>query len=210
MTPATPSTLDPETIADLLKNGAVVVDLRDAIPFGREHIADSVHIKAKSPNFLDRVLRFTPEDKPIILIADALADVEWSLTGLMAHRTIAGFAIFESLKRRAHWLKALPALEPVDLHNLQNEGEPLVVLDVREPSEWADGCIDGAIRIPMNEVMENIKQFSNTQRIAITCAGGQRSSLIASLLLTRGFNNIYNLTGGMKAWLGAKLPTTKL
>ena len=160
MTPATPSTLDPETIADLLKNGAVVVDLRDAIPFGREHIADSVHIKAKSPNFLDRVLRFTPEDKPIILIADALADVEWSLTGLMAHRTIAGFAIFESLKRRAHWLKALPALEPVDLHNLQNEGEPLVVLDVREPSEWADGCIDGAIRIPMNEVMETIFKYA--------------------------------------------------
>lgn len=45
--------------------------------------------------------------------------------------------------------------------------------------------------------------------IAITCAGGQRSSLIASRLMTCGFTQLYNGTGGMKPWTAAQLPVEK-
>ena len=200
--------LDRTTLAGQLSSGAILVDLRDAVPFGRAHIPGSVHIKVRSPNFVDRVLRFTPADQPLVLFGETFADIEWTFSELGGGRRITGYILAADLDRSGQELDSLPALEPAELHERQNNGQPVIVLDVREPAEWIDGCIDGAVRIPMNEVLDKLDCISRTQPIAITCAGGQRSSLIGSLLRARGFQNLFNVTGGMKAWISAGLPTT--
>jgi len=201
--------LDRAALARQLSSGAIPVDLRDAVPFGLAHIPGSVHIKVKSPNFIDRVSRFTPDDRPLVLLGETFADIEWTSSELSGGRTIAGYALAGDLDRSGQALDSLPALEPGELYQGQNNGQPVIVLDVREPAEWTEGCIAGALRIPMNEVLDNLDRLSRTQPIAITCAGGQRSSLIASLLRVRGFHNLFNVTGGMKAWVAAGLPTTQ-
>jgi rhodanese-related sulfurtransferase len=198
--------LDRSTLAQQLLLGAVPVDLRDAIPFGKSHIAGSVHIKVKSPNFRDRVLRFTP-GHPLLLLADTVADVEWASSELGSSRTIAGYILAGEIEQSGQPMAVLSALEPDELCVRKNKGEAIVVLDVREPEEWKDGCIAGAIRIPMNAVLEELDRLPLSQPIAITCAGGQRSSLIASLLRNRGFQNLFNVTGGMKSWIAKGLPT---
>ena len=192
---------------ELWKNGAAVVDLRDAVPFGQGHLADSIHIKAKSPDFLDRVLRFTPNEQPMVLIADIHDDANWAYAELTGHRRVAGYVVgLGALDPATIKIVRLPALTPEELFAKTQRAETLHILDVREPAEWQQGSSAGARHIPMNNVLQSVDELPRDKPIAITCAGGQRSSLIASVLLTRGFTNLFNVTGGMKAWNVAKLP----
>lgn len=202
--------LDGATAAGLLGIGATAIDLRDAIPFGERHLASSVHIKVKSPDFAARVLRFTPGVAPLVLIADSKADAEWADAEIAGKRAIAGYITnVELFSRFGLSLAQLPALTAEELSARVNAGEKTFVLDVREPDEWEQGCIAGACHIPMNDVLDKIGELPRNTPIAITCAGGQRSSLIASRLMTCGFTELFNVTGGMKAWTAAQLPVEK-
>ena len=64
----------------------------------------------------------------------------------------------------------------------------------------------GARHIPMRQVSERLAEIPRDRRIALTCAGGTRSSLVASLLLSRGFTDLVNVWGGMNGWAQAGLP----
>ena len=98
---------------------------------------------------------------------------------------------------------------PVELaHRIAHEPD-LVVLDVREPVEWADGHIRGARHVPMREVADRLAEIPRDRRVALTCAGGVRSSLVGSLLLARGFTDLLNVWGGMTGWTQAGLPVTR-
>ena len=195
------------TFVELWKNGAAAVDLRDAVPFGQSHLADSIHIKAKSPDFVDRVLRFTPDEQPMVFIADRKADADWANAELTGKRCVAGYVVgLGTLDASSIIISKLPALTAEALYAKTQNYETVQILDVREPSEWQQGFIAGARHIPMNNVLKRINELPKDTPIAITCAGGQRSSLIGSLLLTRGFTRLFNVTGGMKAWTSAKLP----
>jgi hydroxyacylglutathione hydrolase len=194
------------TIVELCKNGATAVDLRDAVPFGAGHLPDSIHIKVKSPDFADRISRFTRDEQPLVFIADSKEDADWAEAELMGVRKVAGYVVGAGAFGPSITLMRLPALSPEELFAKMQARDAIHVLDVREPSEWEQGFIAGARHIPMNNVLQRIDQLPKETPIAIACAGGQRSSLIASLLLTRGFTKLFNVTGGMKAWTGANFP----
>ena len=194
----------------MCKNGAAAVDLRDAVSFGAGHLTDSIHIKAKSPDFVDRISRFTPDEQPLVFIADSKDDADWAEVELTGIRKVAGYVVGVGAFGPSITLLRLPALSPEELFAKMQARDTIHVLDVREPSEWEQGFIAGARHIPMNNVLKRIDELPKETPIAITCAGGQRSSLIASLLLTRGFTKLFNVTGGMKAWTGAKLPVDKV
>lgn len=195
--------------AGLLDIGATAVDLRDAIAFGERHLAGSVHIKVKSPDFAARVLRFTPEVAPLLLIADNKADANWAAGELAGKRSIAGYVDNVDMLGIRWPLSQLAALTPEDLHTRVKAGVETFILDVREHNEWEQGFIAGARHVPMNEVLDNLSELPLDTPIAITCAGGQRSSLIASRLMANGFTQLFNVTGGMKAWAAARLPVDK-
>jgi hydroxyacylglutathione hydrolase len=93
-------------------------------------------------------------------------------------------------------------------HRIAHEPD-LVVVDVREPVEWSDGHIPGARLIPMRQVAERLDEIPRDRRVAVTCAGGVRSSLVGSLLLVRGFTDLLNVWGGMTGWAQAGLPVTR-
>jgi hydroxyacylglutathione hydrolase len=75
--------------------------------------------------------------------------------------------------------------------------------------EWSDGHIRGARHIPMRQVTERLDEIPRDRRVAVTCAGGVRSSLVGSLLLARGFTDLLNVWGGMTGWAQAGLPVTR-
>jgi len=71
---------------------------------------------------------------------------------------------------------------------------------VREPHEYEIANI-GAELIPMGEVMDNIDKISKTKQVIIHCRSGARSGAIVQALESEmGFNNLYNLTGGILAY----------
>jgi len=79
------------------------------------------------------------------------------------------------------------------------------LLDVREPSEWELGHIDGAGSIPMSQLGRRWRELDTSKRWVCVCRSGSRSEYATALLRQAGLD-ITNMTGGMLAWKANKLP----
>lgn len=76
------------------------------------------------------------------------------------------------------------------LEEVIKEGAFLV--DVRSPSEFADGSVKGAVNIPVNQVSSQLSKFKNKKNIVVFCRSGARSSQAKSILEQNGFTNVIN------------------
>lgn len=80
-------------------------------------------------------------------------------------------------------------------------GEPVTMLDVREPSETAGGIIPGAIRIPLGQLQARWEEVKDANEIVCYCAIGARSLQAAHFLREKGLFNATSLDGGISAWM---------
>ena len=83
--------------------------------------------------------------------------------------------------------------------------EGMVVLDVREPHEWAEGHIDGALHIPLGELMDRRGELDPDVQTLVLCHVGGRSARATAYLVSNGHSAV-NLDGGMIAWEEAGRP----
>ena len=91
----------------------------------------------------------------------------------------------------------------------QPNNKPLL-LDVREPWEFAICHIDGSRLIPMREIPNAINSLDSEQEIVVVCHSGVRSLQVCYFLQHEGFSNVKNLTGGVHAWastIDPQMPT---
>lgn len=82
------------------------------------------------------------------------------------------------------------------------------LLDVRKTSEYNAEHIEGAINFPLDFINRNMSQLNRDQKYYLHCASGYRSVIAASILKSRGFDNLVNLPGGFKALKETSLPRT--
>lgn len=75
-----------------------------------------------------------------------------------------------------------------------------MLLDVREPEEYAMGHIPGAVNIPLSEVPDRVQEIPQEQVVVVVCAHGTRSVIGARMLVEAGHNGVYNLNGGTAEW----------
>ena len=80
-----------------------------------------------------------------------------------------------------------------------------VILDVREPGEWAAGHIEGAVHIPLGDLPERVGELNPQAQTLVVCHVGARSAQ-ATAWLSRLGHDVANLAGGMDAWEGAQRP----
>jgi len=94
--------------------------------------------------------------------------------------------------------------DPVQVYERRDE---IQIVDVREPYEWEAGHIDGAIHIPLADVMAGREQgtLSTDRPVVLVCRSGNRSELATLMLQARGFE-AHNLEGGMERWAASDLP----
>jgi rhodanese-related sulfurtransferase len=81
----------------------------------------------------------------------------------------------------------------------------VVLLDVREPDEWAAGHAPGALHVPLGEVPDRLAELPTDADVVVVCHGGGRSSRATAWLLNQGYQ-CRNLTGGMVAYAAAGHP----
>ncbi len=79
------------------------------------------------------------------------------------------------------------------------------VIDVREPNGWIDGHVPTARLVPLAQFRQNPKAATSHDGLIFVCAAGVRSETAARLAAQSGFKEVYNLTGGTRAWLKAGL-----
>lgn len=86
-------------------------------------------------------------------------------------------------------------------------GEPVVLLDVREPHETAGGIIPGAKIIPLGQLQARWEELKDCNEVVCYCAIGARSYAAAGFLREKGLFNATSMDGGISAWmdLGGKI-----
>ncbi len=91
--------------------------------------------------------------------------------------------------------------QSVPAHNWESwaEANEAIVLDVREPVEWALGTLPGATLISMREIPARLAELPKDKAILCVCRSGDRSSRVAAFLTENGYETVANMTGGMKA-----------
>ena len=91
------------------------------------------------------------------------------------------------------------------------DGDPHVLVDVREDSEWAAGHASGAEHIGKGVIERDIesKVPDKNATLVLYCGGGYRSALAGDALRSMGYGKVISLDGGWRAWQQAGLPTEK-
>lgn len=104
-------------------------------------------------------------------------------------------------------LQTVPEVAPADLQSRLSGGEQIVVIDVREPEEFARGKIPGAYTIPRGVLeMQVDGRLPRESTVVLYCGAGGRSALAAKSLADMGYENVVNLQGGWGAWVNSGLP----
>ena len=194
---------------------AIVVDTRPSAQFAAGFIPGTLNIPNGS-SFATWAGSLLPADRDIVLLVPGDGNEGASLASTLAStlalvgidRVIgwAGDAAFEHWRRGAeqHRLERMPTIDAAGLA-AQVEDPNLLVLDVRSETEWDAGRIPGAVHLFLGDLPEQSNGLRRDRPIVVACQGGTRSSIAASLLRARGFENVTTMPGGFAEWSRAGL-----
>ncbi|MGE5374290.1 MAG: MBL fold metallo-hydrolase [Bacteroidota bacterium] len=191
------------------QRGAGLLDTRSKEEYVKAHIPGSVHLEADS-QLSNRIGFVFPPYVPVILLLEDASQYEKVVYSLarVGYDNVIGY-LSESLDA---WQKmGLPItagdvkdVEPVELDRIIKSctnGDCPVVVDVREPWEYRQGHVPGAILIPLGQLSSRVNELDPARPVAVICASGSRSQSAAALLGQQGFKTIYNVSGGTGAWM---------
>ena len=104
---------------------------------------------------------------------------------------------------------AIPECEAGELRSMLADGQPIVVLDVREQHEYDAGHLIGSVHIGKGVLERDIEKhdFNDDTRMVLYCGGGFRSAIAAKSLKEMGYSNAISLWGGWRGIQAEGLPT---
>jgi glyoxylase-like metal-dependent hydrolase (beta-lactamase superfamily II)/rhodanese-related sulfurtransferase len=194
------------------QRGAGLLDTRSKQDFVQAHVPGSVHLEADD-QLSNRIGFVFPPEVPVILLLSDPAEYEKVVYSLarVGYENVVGY-LAEGLDV---WEKmGLPLtagdiqdIQPVELHDLliSGNGSRPVVLDVREPWEYARGHVPGALLMPLGQLSTRLDELDPEKPVAVICATGNRSQSASALLGQKGFKTVYNVAGGTSEWVRSGL-----
>jgi rhodanese-related sulfurtransferase len=105
-------------------------------------------------------------------------------------------------------------IQEIDMNEYQRmlrSGEPHLLVDVREESEWSAGHAAGAMHLGKGVIERDIETRvpQKDSKLVLYCGGGYRSALVADTLQKMGYSNALSLAGGWRAYREAGLPVDR-
>ncbi len=94
----------------------------------------------------------------------------------------------------------IPEISVKDLKAMRDRGEDFVLVDVREPHEFAICALPDSVKIPLGTLPQNLNKLSTADEIVVHCKMGGRSAKAVQLLRDAGFKKVRNLAGGIDRW----------
>jgi adenylyltransferase/sulfurtransferase len=92
-------------------------------------------------------------------------------------------------------------ISPAELKQLKDQNADFILIDVREEHEFEEANLNG-ILIPMGEVMDRAEEIPKDKQVVVHCRSGKRSATVINALESQnGFSNLYNLRGGILAYI---------
>jgi len=107
-------------------------------------------------------------------------------------------------------LRGYSSLSPSESTQMINHDDALI-LDVRESNEYSEGHIINSLHIPLSALKTRMKELEKykSKKVIVACRSGHRSSQACANLKKDGFEQVFNLRGGVMAWQSANLPLIK-
>ena len=93
-------------------------------------------------------------------------------------------------------------------YDMLQAGDPVEIIDVRQPEEYREAHIEPSRLIPLGELSRRVSELDRSRTLLMLCRSGRRSAMATQQLAAQGFN-VRNIEGGIIAWAGAHLPVTK-
>ena len=99
----------------------------------------------------------------------------------------------------------VPLIMASDLRSLAKTKERFLLVDVRQPEEYAQGHIDHAILLPLDSLKDRYQELPKGKKIVVYCRSGKRSAQAVSFLRAQGYTHAVSLSGGYTEWLNAPM-----
>jgi hydroxyacylglutathione hydrolase len=197
-----------DTVLALQKEGAQILDTRDADEFGAAHLAGSINI-GLGGQYATWAGTMLNHEHPIVIIAAPGRENESAVRlGRIGFDNVAGYLQngLQSLESRPDLVVFIERLSPQFAAELFASNQPPLAIDVRAPREREQKHIDGSLSMPLNHLARDLKALPKDRALLVYCAGGYRSSIAASVLMASGFDSVCEIAGGLAAWESANLP----
>ena len=96
----------------------------------------------------------------------------------------------------------IPEITPTELKARLDRGDPLTIVDVREPHEWEIGNLapHGAKLIPLGDLPQRFAEIDPADEVVLQCRSGARSARALEFLREQGYGRLHNLAGGILRW----------
>lgn len=204
--PGEPPALDVTGVREAVDGGALVLDARSPEAFGAGHVPGALNA-GLGPMFATWAGTVLPEGARVVLVLDRpddLWDATWQLLRIGFDVPVGWLAGGMRAWRTSG--EVLEEIPQVTVHELDARRATFSVLDVRQPSEWEAGHIEGATFVTGAELRDRLDEVPDAP-IAVVCGSGYRSSAAASLLARERRVEVVNVLGGMRAWKRAGYPT---
>lgn len=104
--------------------------------------------------------------------------------------------------------ETIPEISPDEVQARRARGEPVLLLDVREPAEFRESHIAGSQLLPLDQLPFRLGELPRDRPIIAICRSGNRSGVATTLLRRAGFD-ASNLRGGLLAWNKQGLPVER-
>jgi hydroxyacylglutathione hydrolase len=200
---ALPPAMNYAQLLDALEAGAMLIDGRDPEEFAHGHLraAINVGLGGRYAEFAGSVI---PHDVDIVLVLDPGEELEGkNRLARIGFDRVIGYLDdpYRVMFQHRADVQIGSRLTAQAFNDRVAEIADIQIVDVRNPGEVADGMIEDAITIPVGQLPARIDELDATRPTVIYCAGGYRSSVAASLLRQRGFNDVSDMLGGYGAWI---------
>jgi len=180
--------LDPDDVERAAAGGAWIVDGRDRTAFAEVHIPGSINIELND-SFAAYVGWTIPFDAPIVLVLPEPISESESEAALQLFRIGRGGVTGQLAGGIDAWTAAgrpvrmYPTASMRDLFETVRHGDPVAVLDVRQPAEWRDdGVIPGSNKIFVADLSAQMDDVPRDGELWVVCSSGHRAAIATSLL----------------------------
>jgi hydroxyacylglutathione hydrolase len=185
---------------NLINDDTIILDTRNATVFTHGFVPGSVSIGLEG-RFAEWAGSLLPFDAAILLVTEPGKEKETIVRlARVGFDKVQGYleGSYEAWKNAGEKVDMIVDVEADELMMDIPHDKNLVVLDVRRPTEFADGHLKDALTIPLNDMNDpgSMANIEDEQNLYVHCAGGYRSVIAASLLKRQGIHNLRNVLGG--------------
>ncbi|WP_020658983.1 MBL fold metallo-hydrolase [Amycolatopsis benzoatilytica] len=183
-----PEAADPAELRKRIENGEWVVDLRSRIAFAAGHVVGTLNFGADG-SFATYLGWLIPWGTPLSLLGDTpeqIADAQRELVRIGIDRVESAADGAPDAWTGDTPLGSFPRADFGELAMVRHH-RPVVVLDVRRNQEWTQSHLDGAVHVPLHELLDRLGEVPAGE-VWVHCQAGYRASIAASVLAAAGRN----------------------